>query len=166
MQLTILNLGFNGSSVGFNGPVTLTGAIEKLIEEQFPWKKITLGQPVPLRFEQIKLVADRRLDSEEIGLAAGCLGYALTETLRGEELPLPRVAFPKGACGRVFTELVFDWDSSSSIRTAPDPHRAFEVASVYCQHGTPVRTTERAGAGTRGTRLVAGIDTPVSFWVR
>jgi hypothetical protein len=136
---------------------------------------VALGQSVPLRFEQIKLVADRRLDSEEIGLAAGCLGYALTETLRGEELPLPRVNRLKGLCGSVsqlpssgreFTELVFDWDSSSSIRTAPDTHRAFEVASVYCQHGTPVRTTERAGAGTRGTRLVAGIDTPVSFWVR
>ena len=154
----------------------LVSAIEKIIDEQFPWKKIALDHPVelgsclrsvPVRFEQIKVVFQRRLSAEEIARVAGCLGYALVETLRGEDLGEPRVTFPAGACGKEFTVLVFDWDSSSSIRSVPDTHRAFEVASVYVPHGSRIRTTNRAGEGTRGTRLVEGIggEAP-SFWVR
>lgn len=144
----------------------LVSAIEKIIDEQFPWKRIVLDHPVPVRFEQIKVVFQRRLSAEEITRATGCLGYALTETLRGEELGEPRVSFPAGACGKEFTVLVFDWDSSASIRSVPDTHRAFEVASVYIPHGSRIRTTNRAGAGTRGTRLVEGIGEAPSFWVR
>lgn len=144
----------------------LVAAIEKIIDEQFPWKKIALDHPVPVRFEQIKVVFQRRLSAEEIARATGCLGYALTETLRGEELGEARVSFPAGACGKEFTVLVFDWDSSSSIRTTPDTHRAFEVASIYIPHGSRIRTTNRAGADTRGTRLVEGIGEAPSFWVR
>lgn len=145
---------------------SLVAAIEKLIDEKYPWKPVDIDQPVPVRFEQIKAVFPRRLSAEEIKNASGCIGYALKETLCGEELGELRVSFPSGACGKEFTVLVFDWDSSSSIRSCPEPRRAFELASVYVVHGSRIRTTNNCGPNTRGTRLVEGIGEAPSFWVR
>lgn len=145
---------------------SLVAGLEKLIDERHPWKKVDIDQAVPVRFEQIKAVFEGRLTEEQISRAAGCIGYALVESLRGDELGEPVVTFPKGNCGKEFTVLVFDWDSSSSIRTTPNPRRAFELASVYVVHGSRIRTTNNAGPGTRGTRLVEGVGIEASFWVR
>jgi hypothetical protein len=141
-------------------------------------------------FTEIRLVIDQHLTDDEVSRAAGNLGYALREILAGEELsdpivlrygdeaqePVSRVpTLVGGECGQVwhldspFTVLCFTWNSQSSIRTEPDYHWAFEVAASYIQRGSPVRQTDRAGVGTRGTRLVEGIGEKagnVSFYVR
>jgi hypothetical protein len=131
-----------------------------------PWKRVQICQPNAgtgsAAFTEIRILADRHLTDAEVSQVSGCLGYALTETLRGEELSLPTVArYGEGADG--ITDLRYRYDSDTSIRTAPDHRRAFEVASVYLVQGTPVRTTDRAGIGTRGTRLVEGLNDGTEF---
>jgi hypothetical protein len=103
-------------------------------------------------FSEIMLVIEPPLTQDEISRASGCLGYALREVLAGEDLSDPQVG---ASHSRV--KLTFYYDSTKSRRDDPDHFAAFEKAARYISEGTPVRTTNRAGAGTKGTRLVEGI---------
>ena len=97
------------------------------------------------------LVAERPLDDEEMARFAQAVGYAWAEVVRGESL-LP----PERVDDRSF---VLFADSTKSRRTDLGVAlEQFEQAmSVYVQDGSPLRKTDRAGAGTKGTRLVEGI---------
>jgi len=144
--------------------------------QETPWRRVpdgtTTGDSLLLAcdFGAIRVVCDRRLNWPDIGRLAGCLAYALKATLAGEELGEPSVEFACSPGGSVtFTVVEFAYDASLSIRTEPDPIEAFRVAREYLlSGGTPVRTTNREGSGTQGTRLVEGLSIPCSltFYVR
>jgi len=103
-------------------------------------------------FYEIMLAFDKPLTESEISRASGCLGYALREMLAGEDLSEPDAY---GADQGM--RLSYYYDSTKSRRDDPDYFAAFEKALLYINEGTPVRTTNRAGIGTKGTRLVEGI---------
>ncbi len=108
---------------------------------------------VPADFYSFTVRFPRLLSTDEISRASGCIGYALRETLAGEDLSDPQVGF--ALCGA--TVLSFDYDSTKSRRDDPDSLLAFERAAAYIVLGTPIRKTNRAGFGTKGTSLVDGI---------
>jgi len=145
--------------------------------QETPWRRVPDGTAtgdsllLACDFTAIRVVCDRRLDWPDIGRLAGCLAYALKATLAGEELGEPAVEFACSPAGGslAFTVVEFAYDASRSIRTEPDPIEAFRVAREYLlSGGTPVRTTNREGPGTQGTRLVEGLFSPCSltFYVR
>jgi hypothetical protein len=107
-------------------------------------------------FTHLHLTVHRCLTSDEIARVSGCLGYAFTEVLRGDTLSDPEVLL------QVFTAsgptvIRYEYDTDSSTRSSPDPQAALEKAAEYIMDGTPIRKTNRQGAGTQGTRLVKGI---------
>ena len=110
-------------------------------------------------FAEIRVLVERRLNEEEVSRLLGCLGYALRQTLAGEDLSEPSgfllSKFP--ADGRQVTVLEYAYDSTKSRRDDPDFALAFAVAQEFIFSGSPIRTTNRAGVGTKGTRLVDGI---------
>jgi len=142
--------------------------------EKQTWRPVpdtaTEGTTLPCDFAAIRVVCDRRLEWPDIGRLTGCVAYALKATLAGEELGEPSVEFACSPGGNVaFTVVEFAYDASRSIRTEPDPIEAFRIAREYLLNGgTPVRTTNREGPGTQGTRLVEGLSAPcaVTFYVR
>ena len=118
-------------------------------------------------YEIMVVVAGRGLSLEQVNRLAGCAGYALRATLAGEELSEPTVTYWREEDGLVTTILEFAYDSTKSSRSDPDHAAAFGTMRAYITDGTPVRKTDRAGAGTRDTRLLGGLgDLPVSFYVR
>lgn len=121
------------------------------------WKPVDVPDTFAESFTRIRVVCDRRLDDDEVERLAGCLGYALCATLAGNDLGEPETTYALIEGGAAFTVVEADYDSDSSIRTDPDPAQAFDAARLYITQGTPVRQTDRAGWGTRGTRLVNGI---------
>lgn len=141
-----------------------------------PWKMVgsatigDTGSTIACDFTAIRVVADVRLDAVNIMRLAGCLGYALKATLVGDELGEPSASYAqtKEDTGVMFTLIEFAYDASSTARTRPDVRRAFEVARDTILNGSPIRTTDREGAGTRNTRLAEGITAPanLTFYVR
>lgn len=129
-----------------------------------PSREWKLPQDVT-EFTEIELRVDRLLSAVEIERTTGCLAYALTETLCGEELGAPEVTFPQETRG---TTLVYRYNSRSSRRTEPIFTIAFQKASYYIVFGTPLRKTDRQGPGTKGTPLFQGIGqcSEVGFYVR
>lgn len=121
---------------------------------------ITIESPDAFRRDwyEIRAIFGRWLTDEEITRAAGALGYALKEVLAGEELSDPDVI---RSCRAQQTILLFAYDSTKSRRDDPDADLTFAMAERYIAEGSPLRRTERAGKGTKGTRLVQGIG-PVS----
>lgn len=142
--------------------------------QETPWRLVPDGTTgatlLACDFAAIRIVCDRRLEWPNIGRLAGCLAYALKATLAGEELGEPSVEFACSPGGLVaFTVVEFAYDASRSIQTEPDPIEAFRTAREYLLNGgTPVRTTNREGPGTQGTRLVEGLSVPcaLTFYVR
>ena len=127
------------------------------LEPEAAWRHIRGKEAFDTPFTEIRAVCDRTRGGEEVRRFCGCLGYALRATLAGEELGEPLVYYPV-ADGRIaFTVLEFPYDSASSARTSPDCFQAFALARQYLFEGTPVRTTDREGKGTKDTRLVEGI---------
>jgi hypothetical protein len=112
---------------------------------------------------ELRAVFDRRLSPDEIARASGCIGYALRALLAGEDLSEPQVACIRSGQ----TVLDYAYDSTKSRRDDPPFAEAFDCARQLVQEGSPIRQTNRTGAGTRGTRLVEGIGpVGVTFSVR
>lgn len=103
-------------------------------------------------FDVVAVTVSRRLSSAEVQQVAGCLGYALAR-MNGEALGDPKSVVKHGEC----TTLSFFFDSTKCHRNSYSFEEAFADAAQYICEGTPVRRTNRAGAGTAGTRLVEGI---------
>ena len=122
-------------------------------------------------FTAVRVLCDRRLDAGQIERLAGCLGYAFQAVLAGPELPAPCVAPIQPAretdIRAAFTLVEFAYEARLSGRTAPDYAEAFAKAREYIRGGTPIRTTNKAGTQTQGTRLVEGLGAVnLSFYVR
>lgn len=117
----------------------------------------------PGDWDTIRATFDRELSASEILEAAGCIGYALRIYMAGEELSLPTVEEARDRK----TVLRFSYDSTKAQRSAPDVAEGLAEAARYIVEGTPVRKTNRAGVGTIGTRLSAGIGpVGVEFRIR
>lgn len=128
------------------------------------WVPVEKVEAFATDFAEIRAVVERYLTPDEITRVAGCVGYALRQELAGEDLSEPHVIQSVRA-GQ--TVLLFGYDSTKSRRDDPDFAEAFRLAARYVAEGTPVRLTNRAGAGTKGTRLVAGLgQVTVRFAVR
>ena len=122
-------------------------------------------------FTAVRVLCDQRLDASQIERLAGCLGYAFQAVLAGPELPTPCVARIQSTAETdiraAFTLVEFAYEARLSGRTAPDYAEAFAKAREYIRGGTPVRTTNKAGSQTQGTRLVEGLGAVnLSFYVR
>jgi len=130
------------------------------------WTPIDAPGALADDFYGVRVVCDRRLDADEVSRVSGCLGYALRCTLAGEDLSDPTVFYLSNAA-TTFTVLDFGYDATKSRRSDPDFQGAFDLAREMIVAGTPIRATNRAGWGTKGTRLVDGIG-PVRllFYVR
>ena len=137
------------------------------LEPEQRWRNMRARGALTIPFTQIRAVCDRSLDTDEIGRLSGCLGYALKAALAGEELDEPGVYYPAAGGKIAFTVLEYRWNSTSTTRTEPDYSQAFSKAREYIFAGTPIRTTDREGKGTKDTRLVAGIALcNLSFFLR
>lgn len=158
-------------------PLTLLllnkSAIPLMEAQDHAWKPVDGPEAISPEhpFIALRVLCDRRLDDAQVSRLAGCLGYALQAVLNGPELSAPvvaRVEPPAGSGIRAaFTLAEFAYDARLSGRTAPDYAEAFAKAREYVQNGTPVRTTNKAGDGTQGTRLVEGLGTVnLSFYAR
>lgn len=123
------------------------------------WKSVDAPDALSGDFAEIRVLADRRLDGKEVSRLSGCLGYALRQSLAGEDLSEPSVFCLRDhpADTHQVTVLEYAYDSTKSQRDDPDFAAAFDLAQEYVMSGSPVRTTNRAGAGSKGTRLVDGI---------
>ncbi len=122
-------------------------------------------------FTAVRVLCDRRLDAGQVERLTGCLGYAFQAVLAGPELLPPCVARIQPAevtdIKAAFTLVEFAYEARLSGRTAPDYAETFAKAREYIRGGTPVRTTNKAGAQTQGTRLVEGLGAVnLSFYVR
>ena len=122
-------------------------------------------------FTAVRVLCDRRLDAGQIERLAGCLGYVFQAVLAGPELSAPCVARVQPAAETdiraAFTVVEFTYKARLSGRTAPDYAEAFAKAREYIRGGTPIRTTNKAGAQTLGTRLVEELGAVnLSFYVR
>ena len=146
--------------------------------EDFGWKRVENNYS---DFCQIRVRVGRRLSVEDMSRVAGCLGYALRAELAGEDLSEPlevvydseevEVSHPGSRLVEKRTQwsttLIFSYDSTKSRRDDPDFLGAFIRAVEYIHNGTPIRKTDRAGVGTKGTSLVKGIGPcEVTFWVQ
>lgn len=113
------------------------------------------GAPYAFRFQ-----ADRELSEEDMQRASQLIGYSYRANVAGEPLGDPVRDTPYS--------FVVGADTTKSSRD--DLGMALEDFTedlpVILREGSPVRKTDRAGAGTRGTRLVDGLgDTTPSFEV-
>lgn len=104
------------------------------------------GSPYAMRFQN-----SGELSDEEILHACQIIGYKYATTVRGEQMPHPVRDSP--------CSFVIHADTTKS--TSDDLGMAMEKFEddfkFMLQYGSPQRTTDRAGAGTKGTRLVKGM---------
>ncbi|MEJ7648630.1 MAG: hypothetical protein WKF57_06185 [Nakamurella sp.] len=103
---------------------------------------------------QIMLRANRSLSDEEIKRMAQLVGYTYRSTVAGESIGDPDRTSPEA--------FVVSADTTKSQRD--DAGQAMEEFEEQLpellQQGSPVRKTDRAGVGTKGTRLIDGLAEP------
>lgn len=111
--------------------------------------KVYPGEPYAIRLQ-----ANRPLTDDEADHVAGAMGYAYRSTIAGESLGVPERDTPYS--------FVVSADTTKSARD--DLGMALEefedTLPTMIDEGSPVRKTDRAGAGTKGTRLVEGMHEP------
>ena len=99
----------------------------------------------------LRIQADEELSDEEVTRLAQLTGYAYRTTVRGESL-----GYPERDSKRSFVVHADTTKSRSDdvgYALAKFSHNLPQIAKT----GSPVRKTDRAGAGTAGTRLVDGL---------
>jgi hypothetical protein len=103
---------------------------------------------------QMRFQANRPLTETEKAQAAQLIGYAYRSTVAGESIGRPESDTP----------FSFTVSADTTKTRRDDIGMALESFETdlpgMLQHGSPVRTTDRAGAGTKGTRLVPGLNDP------
>ncbi len=102
----------------------------------------------------IRLQANRPLTDDETRHVAGLMGYAYRATVASEPLGVPERDTPYS--------FVVSADTTKSARDDLGVAlQAFEdMLPTMIDEGSSVRKTDRAGAGTKGTRLVEGMREP------
>ncbi len=120
-------------------------------------KGVFAGDPYALRVQVAK-----RLTKPEVEKLGQIVGYAWAQHVRGERLTTVK---RHGHSAVVF----FSADSTKSVRD--DIGEAWsdflENLPRMVREGSPIRTTNRKGPGTKGTRLVDGLGDvgEVTVWV-
>lgn len=105
------------------------------------------GEPYAVRIE-----ADRELSNAEVRRLAGLVGYAGRAQLRMSE----PVGEPHRDGPNSFV-VYMDTTKSYSDDTAIAMQEFEHALPTYFDEGSPVRKTDRAGAGTKGTRALEGV---------
>jgi len=102
----------------------------------------------------IRLQANRPLTDDEARHVAGAMGYAYRATVAGEPLGMPERDTPYS--------FVVSADTTKSPRDDLGVAlEAFEdMLPTMIDEGSSVRKTDRAGDGTKGTRLIDGMHEP------
>jgi hypothetical protein len=93
------------------------------------------------------------LTKQGIETVSGCVGYACRQVVRGEQLSDPEIIENKHGV----TILEYYYDTTKTASDDPDFLELDRLIRLYIMEGTPIRNTNKAGAGTKGTRLVDGI---------
>ncbi|XKH58451.1 hypothetical protein LG293_17675 (plasmid) [Citricoccus nitrophenolicus] len=101
----------------------------------------------------MRIQADRPISDEELSHIASLTGYSLAATRQGEPMSDPDRDTPYSFTVHADT---------TKGRQGRSLDRFEEHLETYLSEGSPVRKTDRAGAGTAGTRLIEGMgaDTP------
>jgi hypothetical protein len=110
------------------------------------------GNPYAMRIQ-----ANRPLSDEETYKMAGLMGYAYRATIAGEPIGGPMRDSP-------YSFVV----SADMTKTSRDDlgmglEDFEEMLARVLAEGSPIRKTDRAGAGTQGTRLVDGFGDDLQF---
>lgn len=143
----------------------VTSANIVLEDANNPWMEVS---KMTNFFSDIRVDIELSVDSlsqEDIDSISGCLGYALRQTIAGESLSDP-VSIDQTP---FFIGIEYFYDATKTRRDDPDFLEAFDLAEKMIREGTPIRTTNRAGEGTQGTRLVEGIGNrakSIKFYLR
>jgi hypothetical protein len=107
----------------------------------------------------MRLQANRPLTDDEARQFAGLVGYAYRSTIAGESIGMPEQDTPYS--------FVVSADMTKTQRD--DLGMALEdfenTLPGTVRDGSPVRKTDRAGSGTKGTRLVEGLGEGLRFEV-
>jgi len=131
------------------------------------WNSVECENAFAADFGEVRVLVDRILSAGFVRRLSGCLGYALRQTICGEDVSDPTITHLRGDDGTGTTVLEYGYNSTKSRRDDPDFDQTFSLATQYVREGSPIRRTDRAGWGTRGTRLVEGIGVGgVTFAVR
>lgn len=110
------------------------------------------GSPYSMRLQ-----ASRPLSDEEMSTMAGLVGYAYRAAVAGEPIGNPMRDSP-------FSFTVSADTTKSSRDDLGMALEDFEEAlPTMIAEGSPIRKTNRAGAGTQGTRLVEGLGSDLKF---
>lgn len=99
----------------------------------------------------IRIRADRELTDEEMGPMAGIIGFAYAQSGRGESI---------GYRDRDSTRSFVVEADTTKGRVYRNLHKLEESLPKLVADGSKVRTTDRSGPGTRGTRLIEPMPDP------
>ncbi len=102
----------------------------------------------------MRIQANRALTEDEKSRFAGLTGYAYRATISGESLGYPDSDSPYSFV------VSSDMTKSSRDDLGVGLEEFEDQLPRMIQEGSPVRKTNRAGAGTAGTRLVEGFNDP------
>lgn len=110
------------------------------------------GTPYAMRIQ-----ASRPIDDDEMLVMAGLVGYTYRSTIAGESIGRPERDSPYSfVVGADMTKSSRD-DLGQAIRDFED------TLPTMIAEGSPIRKTDRAGKGTKGTRLVNGLGEDIGF---
>jgi len=144
----------DGSVMPVEHPAVQGGAVFDAVsvdDQVFHRRRDTVfpGEPYAIRLQ-----ANRPLTDDEARHVAGAMGYAYRATVAGEPLGMPQRDTPYS--------FVVSADTTKSARDDLGVAlEAFEdMLPTMIDEGSSVRKTDRAGAGTKGTRLVEGMHEP------
>jgi len=103
------------------------------------------GSPYSMRFQ-----VNRRITDDDARHLAGLVGYAYRSTIAGESIGSPEIDSP-------FSFIVSADMTKSSRDDLGMGLEDFEaMLPRVLAEGSPIRKTDRAGVGTKGTRLIDG----------
>ncbi|WP_156250791.1 hypothetical protein [Pseudactinotalea terrae] len=109
--------------------------------------RIEEPEQLPAQFDALRVQVGRGLTEQEAQHLAGLVGYGWATT-GGEPLPTPEQDTPNS--------IVLYADSTKTRSLAQVDMFVDDLAALVAD-GSPVRKTDRMGAGTKGTRLVEGL---------
>jgi hypothetical protein len=107
--------------------------------------------------DEMRIQTNRQLTDDEQDRLVGLVAYAYRAEIRGEQMSLPeydsKFSFIVGS----------DLTKSSSDDTGLALERFEATLANHVALGSPMRTTDRAGAGTAGTRALEGFGPGLTF---
>ena len=106
---------------------------------------VSPSEPYAMRFQ-----TDRELTTDEAEQLAGLIGYHYRVTVSGESMEYPRFETPFAM------NIGADTTKSRRDDLGQALHDFEAGLPEIIRDGSPLRTTDRAGAGTKGTRLIEG----------